>query len=714
MAPKLHPPTKDFPLWAVIAECRRHRTRSLNRKMRSTKKTVRVGIVGTGNIAGLHARALQRVGVSCELVGVHDVNAERGAAFAREHGTVAYPGLNALLHEARPDAVHICTPAGTHSGPAAAALEAGVSVYIEKPVVETMEELLGLLQIAHDRKAIIWPGHQLLFDPNYARMMGVARGLGQVSFVDSHFAFASPLAPIHRLAPPTAAHQLIDVLPHPLYVLLETMRALGAANEDPVLASFDTDPYQLFATFRCGAIYGRLSISLTARPVASSLSVSGAEGGCAVDFVRGAVTTTLNPGTSPLEKIINPPIESVQRAWRSMAGVAGRLRRPGVYPGLAEGFTAFYRTLESGESAAAIERQLLAVIHAHETLSNGIRASVSPRVVRTVIETRPIALLTGAAGFFGREIALALRERGYSVRGLGRTAADVEGVTSWVSADLAGGVPPGALDDVDVVVHAAAATSGGMDAHQRNSVGATERLLDAMAAANVRKLVYISSISVVAPPRRPGEIQDEKTPLADPAEKLGAYTWGKKEAEVRVQQRHADGSVVARILRPGALVDWRVPEAPGLLGRRLFGPWHLGFGRPSLPLATCDVRTAASAVAWCAEHFDEAPDVVNLFDPTVASRRNLIRRFRSAGWNGRFVWVPVSLLGTAVWALTRGLAVLRRTAPSGPAVWTVLRPRRFDSTRSAELLRACEASVVVTNQGAETVADVAVSASSPA
>src|SRR2546425_4073013 len=35
-----------------------------------------------------------------------------------------------------------------------------------------------------------------------------------------------------------------------------------------------------------------------------------------------------------------------------------------------------------------------------------------------------------------------------------------------------------------------------------------------------------------------------------------------------------------RVIRPAALVDWTNPEMPGLVGRRLFGSWHLGFGRP--------------------------------------------------------------------------------------------------------------------------------------
>ena len=41
--------------------------------------------------------------------------------------------MDALLAEARPDVVHVCTPPAAHVAAALAALEAGAHVYVEKP-----------------------------------------------------------------------------------------------------------------------------------------------------------------------------------------------------------------------------------------------------------------------------------------------------------------------------------------------------------------------------------------------------------------------------------------------------------------------------------------------------------------------------------------------------------------------------------------------------
>jgi len=127
---------------------------------------------------------------------------------------------------------------------------------------------------------------------------------------------------------------------------------------------------------------------------------------------------------------------------------------------------------------------------------------------------------------------------------------------------------------------------------------------------------------------------------------------------------------------------------PGLVGRRLFERWHLGFGRPGLPFAVCEVGRAAAAVAWCARHFADAPHIVNLLDPTIRTRGQLLRRFREHGWRGSVLWVPIRLLAAAVSVMQFVAALARRERARPLAVWSILRPRRYDATVAAKLLTA--------------------------
>src|SRR5258708_36413116 len=99
-----------------------------------------------------------------------------------------------------------------------------------------------------------------------------------------------------------------------------------------------------------------------------------------------------------------------------------------------------------------------------------------------------------------------------------------------------------------------------------------------MSAAGVRRLIYVSSICVLRPPRSLRERQNEQTPLASRAERLGAYTWGKCAAEELVAAAGRDLAV--RVVRAAALADRDATDPSGPVGRPLFEPWCLGPGPP--------------------------------------------------------------------------------------------------------------------------------------
>jgi hypothetical protein len=143
-----------------------------------------------------------------------------------------------------------------------------------------------------------------------------------------------------------------------------------------------------------------------------------------------------------------------------------------------------------------------------------------------------------------------------------------------------------------------------------------------------------------------------------------------------------------RVVRPGALIDGRDPELPGLMGRRLFGRWHIGLGRAGLPIAVCDVERCARAIAWCARHFDEAPPVVHLFDPALTTRGAFVAGLRARGWNGRIVFVPISVVASGLTTARLLFSLARGRWPARLAAWSILRPRRYDARHAETVLAA--------------------------
>jgi predicted dehydrogenase len=109
--------------------------------------TMRIGLVGCGNIAGPYAQDLKTY-AEIELVGAADLDAARAAAFAVEHGIRAYESVDALLADPSVNLVVNLTSHFAHKDVTARALNAGKHVYSEKPLALTYADAHELVMLA--------------------------------------------------------------------------------------------------------------------------------------------------------------------------------------------------------------------------------------------------------------------------------------------------------------------------------------------------------------------------------------------------------------------------------------------------------------------------------------------------------------------------------------------------------------------------------------
>jgi nucleoside-diphosphate-sugar epimerase len=192
-------------------------------------------------------------------------------------------------------------------------------------------------------------------------------------------------------------------------------------------------------------------------------------------------------------------------------------------------------------------------------------------------------LITGANGFLGRHVVAEFLRRGHSVRALVRPAArlddlDWPGRVEVVRADLRVAQDLAALfGGVDILAHLAAAVTGSEDAQFAATVVGTERLLDAMARSDTRRLVLVSSFSVYDWSAIRGVLTEE-SPLesgADLYERDG-YAVAKAWQERVVRRAAGAHGWQLTVLRPGFI--WgRGNTYLACLGQKL-GPIHLIFG----------------------------------------------------------------------------------------------------------------------------------------
>jgi predicted dehydrogenase len=101
------------------------------------------------------------------------LNAEFGGIYAE------FDDFYEALRATRPDCVSINTYPDTHAAYALAAIEAGCHVFLEKPVAETVEECVRVVEAARRNKRKLVVGYVLHVHPSWKRFVEIAQTLGK-------------------------------------------------------------------------------------------------------------------------------------------------------------------------------------------------------------------------------------------------------------------------------------------------------------------------------------------------------------------------------------------------------------------------------------------------------------------------------------------------------------------------------------------------------
>lgn len=119
---------------------------------------IRWAIMGTGYIANRFAQGMMEVG-DATLAAVVSRNEARGSAFAeRYRGEAVYADLQAMLSAVKPDVLYVATPNDCHYAAIVTALNAGVNVLSEKPMVDNRRQLDEVLALAKEKDLFLMEG----------------------------------------------------------------------------------------------------------------------------------------------------------------------------------------------------------------------------------------------------------------------------------------------------------------------------------------------------------------------------------------------------------------------------------------------------------------------------------------------------------------------------------------------------------------------------
>ena len=217
-------------------------------------------------------------------------------------------------------------------------------------------------------------------------------------------------------------------------------------------------------------------------------------------------------------------------------------------------------------------------------------------------------LVVGATGLLGGTIARMLLERGEKVRILVRTGSSYEDLfTAGAEPALGDLKDPASLREACSGVHAVvttatSATRGGDDTVDSVDLAGSRNLVDAAAAAGVRRFVYTSVLAA-----------DPNSPVP--------FTRAKGEVEVRLRE----SGMAWTILRPDAFMDTWFPNVVGRPALANQPVTLVGEGKRRHSYVA--VRDVAAYAVAALEHEFAAGQVLPLGGPTPLTWQDVVEAF---------------------------------------------------------------------------------------
>jgi predicted dehydrogenase len=133
------------------------------------QRNLRVGILGSGNIAAHHARGWATYPDRVEIVGFADIDTTRAQEMSNQYtggSAVAFGSGTDMLAGAELDIIDICLPHHLHTDAIIAAAEAGKAVLCEKPLCTTLADAARIRDVVRETGITFMGAHNQLFQPS--------------------------------------------------------------------------------------------------------------------------------------------------------------------------------------------------------------------------------------------------------------------------------------------------------------------------------------------------------------------------------------------------------------------------------------------------------------------------------------------------------------------------------------------------------------------
>ncbi len=234
-----------------------------------------MGVVGVGSLGYHHVRILRDLD-GVELVGFYEARPDRAQQVGGELGVRAFDGLDALLDQVQ--AITVVVPTPVHHAVAAAALDRGLHVLVEKPLTATLDEADDLLARAERAGVMLQTGHVERFNRAIRAAM---RYVHEPRFIES-----DRLAPFNPRGSDVAV--VLDLMIHDIDLIMTLVGGrvndVAAAGVGVLTPSVDIANARL--TFDSGAI-ANITASRVSRERMRKIRIFQRSGYLSLDLAQG-------------------------------------------------------------------------------------------------------------------------------------------------------------------------------------------------------------------------------------------------------------------------------------------------------------------------------------------------------------------------------------------------------------------------------------------
>ena len=149
-------------------------------------KKLKIGIIGIGTIADVHAQAI-KASKNMELLSAFSRNQEKARLFGEKYDILCYTDWNKFIEDPELDVVSICTPNGIHLDYGEKAANAKKHVIVEKPIEVTLERAQKLIDLCNNNDVQLAIIYQSRFMDNMTELKDFIdnNGLGKLFMGDA-------------------------------------------------------------------------------------------------------------------------------------------------------------------------------------------------------------------------------------------------------------------------------------------------------------------------------------------------------------------------------------------------------------------------------------------------------------------------------------------------------------------------------------------------